>query len=74
MMPLARQWPTFDVTARTRRLSGSIASAKNRSSSIHQSRLNRVLRSAALFQKALASPRSPSIQAIAPINCCATYQ
>src|ERR1044071_1648623 len=45
MIPVARQCPTFDVTAPTSRFWGSMASAKNRSSATHQSRLKRSFRS-----------------------------
>src|SRR5262245_44039347 len=50
MIPDARQWPTFEVTARTCCLSGSSASAKKCSSSTHQSRLNRVIVLAETYQ------------------------
>jgi hypothetical protein len=58
-MPAAMQCPALEVTARTSRLSGSIASATQRSSSTHQSRLKRSLSSRAARQYALACHARP---------------
>lgn len=66
--------PTLEVTAGTRRLSESIATAKVRPSGIHQSRLKRVLSSIADLQWAFASSRAPITQVSTAMSCWAANQ